>query len=244
MLVHINHPNFHYAITAEELARIRGENFFEVYNGHPTTYSGGDATHASTDKIWDVLLTLRLAELNLPLMYGLANDDGHNYHTPRPGRKSHPGRGGVMVLAETLTPESLIEALEAGRFYASTGVRLSRVVSDAKGLEVEIAADPGVQYEIDFIGTRKGYDRESSPNRDAAGNQRRTTRRYSEDVGMTFRHIKGSTARYDFQGNEFYVRARITSTRKHPDPSEVGEFERAWVQPLLGPAGRIADTAP
>ncbi|MBI3863748.1 MAG: hypothetical protein HY290_17815 [Planctomycetia bacterium] len=36
MIIHLNHPNFHYAITAEDLARVRGENLFEVYNGHPS----------------------------------------------------------------------------------------------------------------------------------------------------------------------------------------------------------------
>lgn len=149
-----------------------------------------------------------------------------------------------MVLAESLTPASLIDAMEAGRFYASTGVKLNKVVSDDSGLEVEVAADPGVQYEIDFIGTRRGYEKESKPLLDATGHPRRTTRRYSDDVGLTFRHVRGTHGRYDFQGNELYVRARITSTRKHPDPSEEGEFERAWVQPLTGPAGRNTESTP
>ncbi len=92
IFVHLNHPNFHYAVTAEDLMRVRGENFFEVYNGHPGVNNSGDAEHASTERIWDIVLTLRLTELNLPLMYGLAVDDGHAYHNI-PSRASEPGRG-------------------------------------------------------------------------------------------------------------------------------------------------------
>lgn len=238
MLVHVNHPNFGYAVTAEDLARVRGERFFEVYNGHPSVYNRGNAQHASTDRIWDVMLTLRLTELQLPVMYGLATDDGHNYHEWEDKKKSHPGRGWVMVLAEELSPESLIAAMEAGRFYASSGVELAKVVSSDDGLEIDITPKAGVQYGIDFIGTRKGFNASSAPVLDPNGKTVNTTRRYSDEVGVTFRHVKGTHARYEFQGNELYVRARITSSKRHPDPSEEGEFERAWVQPVVGPAGK------
>lgn len=238
MMVHINHPNFGYAITAEELARVRGERFFEVYNGHPAVYNRGNAQRASTDRIWDVLLTLRLTDLQLPVMYGLATDDGHNYHAWDDPKKSHPGRGWVMVLADELTPEALINAMEAGRFYASSGVELSKVVSSDDGLEIKIVPKQGVKYGIEFIGTRKGFDNTSSPVVDARGNELRTTRRYSDEIGVTLQHVKGTHAKYEFQGNELYVRARITSSKRHPDPSEEGEFERAWVQPVVGPAAK------
>ena len=238
LMVHINHPNFGYAISAEDLARVRGERFFEVYNGHHLVYNRGNPLHASTDRIWDVLLTLRLTELQLPVMYGLATDDGHNYHDLGPSRKSHPGRGWVMVLADELTPEALIAAMEAGRFYASSGVTLAKVTSSDEGLEVEVTPQPGVQYGIDFIGTRKGFNAESTPVLDTNGKPVNTTRRYSDDIGVTLRHVKGTRGSYQFQGNELYVRARITSSRRHPDPAEEGEFERAWVQPVVGPAAK------
>ena len=70
MLVHLNHPNFGYAITAEDLMHVHGENFFEVYNGHPSVHNSGDHVHASTERIWDIILTQRIALLDLPLMYG------------------------------------------------------------------------------------------------------------------------------------------------------------------------------
>ncbi|HTI50578.1 MAG TPA: hypothetical protein VL475_06500, partial [Planctomycetaceae bacterium] len=106
MLIHLNHPNFGYAVTAEDLMRVRGENFFEVYNGHPSVHNSGNSERASSERIWDIILTQRITELKLPLMYGLATDDGHAYHNI-PSRGSEPGRGWIMVLAAELTPGAL-----------------------------------------------------------------------------------------------------------------------------------------
>ncbi len=237
ILVHLNHPNFGWGITGEELAKVRGENFFEVYNGHPGVDNKGDAIHASTERIWDIILAKRLTELDLPLMYGIATDDGHSYHQI-PSRKSEPGRGWVMVLASELTPASLIENLENGRFYASSGVTLQRVVSDEKGLSIDIAGEPDVEYTVEFIGTRSGFDPASTPVLDKDGNELNVTRRYSEDIGRVFAKSTGTAASYQFTGDELYVRARITSTKLHPNPSAVGDFEQAWVQPALGPAAK------
>ena len=44
ILGHLNHPNFGYAITAEELAMVTKERFFEIYNGHPEVHHQGDET--------------------------------------------------------------------------------------------------------------------------------------------------------------------------------------------------------
>lgn len=235
-LVHLNHPNYTYGVTAEELMRVVGENFFEVYNGSPTVANRGDVHHADTDHIWDVVLTFRISELKLPLMYGLACDDSHDYHD-LPNREANPGRGWVEVLASELTPEALLAALESGRFYASSGVRIAEVSANSEVLSVVVAAEPGVEYTIDFIGTRAGFDAAAE---DVVGNDGRpihTTRRYSDDIGAVLHSVHGVSAEYRFTGNELYVRARVTSSRPHPNPSEPGEFERAWCQPVRGPAG-------
>ena len=239
MMIHLNHPNFGYAVTAEDLMGIRGEKFFEVYNGHPGVNNSGNAEHASTERMWDIILTKRLAELQLPVMYGLATDDGHNYHGI-PSRKSEPGRGWVMVLAEALDPESIIPAMERGEFYSTSGVTLSKVTSSSEGLSVEVKPEPGVDYKIEFIGTETGYDKTSEPVLDKKGNEVLATRRYSEDIGKLFATHDGASASYSFTGKEIYVRALITSSRKHSNPSEIDDFEQAWVQPAVGPAAMKA----
>ena len=237
ILIHLNHPNFGYGVTAEDLMRVRGENFFEVYNGHPGVRNSGDKEHASTERIWDIILTQRIAVLELPLMYGLATDDGHNYHNI-PSRRSEPGRGWVMVQSDQLTPGSLITALEAGRFYSTSGVTLKDVETSGEVYRVAVRPAEGVTYRIEFIGTQKEFDRTSKPVLDKNGKPRDVTKTYSKDVGKILKVVEGSNATYKFSGDELYVRARITSSKKHPNPSEPGEFERAWAQPVLGPAAR------
>ena len=243
MMVHLNHPNFGYAVTAEDLMRVRGERFFEVYNGHPSVNNAGDEHHASTDRVWDIILTHRLTELGLPMMYGLAVDDGHHYHDMAPDQ-SNPGRGWVMVLAEELSPESLIDALEAGKFYASSGVALRSVEASETGLTVQVDPIEGETYTIEFIGTRKGYDATSHPVLDNEGKEMRATRRYSSDIGETFQTVEGTQATYRFTGDELYVRARITSSAAQPNATEKGERKLAWCQPVLGPAAEEKPASP
>ncbi len=232
-LVHLNHPNFGYAITAEQLMQVVGENFFEVYNGHPGVNNSGDQTHASTERQWDIVNTWRLAKLNLPVMYGLATDDGHNYLEAVPRKGAQPGRGWLMVLSDTLTPDSLVMALEAGRFYASSGVTLNEIHRISNSLKVIVAPEAGVTYRIDFIGTHTEFDDISFPAVDDPAKVDLVTRRYSGDVGRVLKSVEGSVGDYTFAGTELYVRAVVTASRLHPNPSQAGEFERAWIQPVV-----------
>lgn len=232
MIPHINHPNFGWALTAEDMMRVRGERFFEVYNGHPGVRNPGDALRASTDRIWDIILTRRLTELGLEPMWGTAVDDAHAYHEFKPAG-ANPGRGWVMVRATALTPEALIAAMEAGDFYASTGVRLKNVQRLRKELRLEIEAEPGVTYTTQFIGTRKGYDARSEPVRDKEGKDVYTSRRYSPELGMVLSEVNGPKASYRLKGNEIYVRAKVISSKHKPNGVFADEMEVAWVQPLV-----------
>jgi hypothetical protein len=232
MIPHINHPNFGWAITAEELMQVKREKFFEVYNGHPSVHNEGDATRAGLERVWDIVLTKRLGELGLEVMYGLATDDGHAYHE-FDIKKSNPGRGWIVVRAAELTPASLITAMESGDFYSSSGVTLKDVRSSTKELAIEIAAEPGVTYTTEFIGTRKGYGGKSEPQRTPKGDAVRVTHRYSADIGKVLAIVKGPKASYTLKGDELYVRARITSSKLKENPYREGEFEQAWVQPVV-----------
>lgn len=232
MIPHINHPNFRWALTAEDMMRVRGERFFEVYNGHPGTCNSGDGNHASTERIWDIILTRRLTELGLEPMWATAVDDAHSYHEFKQSNPN-PGRGWIMVRAAELTPAAILVAMEQGDFYASTGVRLKEVRRTAKELRVEIITEPDVTYTTQFIGTRKGFDPRSAAVLDEDGKEMRTTRRYSAEVGAVLAEVKGATAVYRLNGDEIYVRARVTSSRLKRNPGWEGELEVAWVQPVI-----------
>ncbi len=243
MMAHINHPNFGWALTAEELDEVEQERFFEVYNGHPTVHNeggvattsnggGSNAVRAGTERIWDIILTKRV-DAGRPLVYGLATDDSHSYHTvPNPEKQSRSGRGWVMVRSQKLDAAKLVTAMEAGDFYASTGVTLRDVKHDARGITIAIEPQPGVTFRTEFIGTRKGWDRKSEPVLGDQGEALRTTRRYSKDIGLVLATVEGTDARYDFKGDELYVRARITSSKKKEGVAIPDEMERSWTQPV------------
>lgn len=230
MFPHINHPNFGWGITAEDLMQVKGEQFFEVYNGHPSVHNEGDTTHAGMERMWDIVLAWRIGKLDLPPMYGLAVDDSHHYHSHGVG-KSNNGRGWVMVRAERLETPSLIAAMEAGDFYASSGVSLRRIDRAGNTMHLEVEAEPGVTYTIRFIGTRKGFDASRSPVLSAKGEAVRATQRYSDQIGETLAVVVGPRAQYTARGDELYVRAVITSSKKIANPYRKGETASAWVQP-------------
>lgn len=232
MFPHINHPNFGWGITAEELMRVNGERFFEVYNGHPLVHNEGDSGHAGMDRVWDIVLTWRLGVLGLPPMFGFAVDDSHSYHT-NAIKESNPGRGWVMVRAPRLTAESLIEALERGDFYASSGVTLKDIRRAGNRLSIQIAAERGVTYQTQFIGTRRGFKTDNGPLRNAAGDMLRVTHRYSDDIGEVFAQVDGPVATYELTGDELYVRAKVTSSKLKTNPYVKDETEAAWVQPVM-----------
>ena len=219
VLGHLNHPNYQRSLRPEHVAAIKGERFFEVYNGHRSTRGHGDLTTAATEQIWDVALTIRLTRHDLGLLYGLATDDAHNHHGTR--AVSVPGRGWVWVRSDRLAPDAIIGAMRAGDFYSSTGVRLADFGADDGRLWLQIVPQPGVTYTTEFIGTR--YI-DGSP----------TT---SGQLLAISQELRPS---YRMTGDELYVRARVISSRLHPNPFAEGDLETAWVQPVPGPAAAIA----
>lgn len=214
ILAHLNHPNFRWSVSAEVLAQVLEDRFFEVYNGHPVINHMGDETHPSDEKIWDIANTIRITELGAPPMYGIASDDSHTYH----GGDVGPGRGWIMVKAPELSPEALIGAMREGAFYASSGVSLESVDYDAatRTLSIKIQPDGDASFSTQLIGTRQGIDLESS----------------QEDIGVVFEESIGLEVRFQIPEDALYARATITSSRPHPSPSFKNQRQQAWVQPV------------
>ncbi|RIH66391.1 hypothetical protein D1164_05660 [Mariniphaga sediminis] len=224
------HPNFRWAITAEMMLNVPELRFFEVFNGHPMVNNTGDESRASTDRIWDIVLANRLISGDGELLYGLATDDAHNYH----GGGAGPGRGWVMVRSEELSPEAILDAIDKGDFYASTGVKLKDIQFNGKNLKIKIEPQEGIEFTTEFIGTQKGVDTTGKPTLDAEGNEiENTTMTYSGEIGKVLASSQSLTPSYRFTGDELYVRIRITSSADHIDPN-TGKLlgkQRAWVQP-------------
>ena len=127
------------------------------------------------EEMWDVILS------SGKLLYGIATDDAHHFKRPGDPSASGPGRGWVVVRAARLAPRDILQALERGDFYASTGVELSDVERSPKRLTITIKPDAWSRYTTRFIG------------RD----------------GRVLAESSGNSASYDIRGDEGYVRAVV-----------------------------------
>ena len=212
ILPHLNHPNFGYAVTAQDLAAVVSEKFFEVYNGHPGVNHLGDKDHPSIERIWDLVNAIRRDTLDVPPIMGIATDDSHEYHG-KPG--SRPGRGWVMVRSRYLTPEHLIRAMKRGDFYASSGVTLKDVQFDpaTKTLSISISPDDQATYTTQFIGTLEHPDDDSR-------------------IGQVLATSTDLNPTYQMRSDQLYVRAVITSSLDAADPSFKDQKQQAWTQPV------------
>lgn len=214
VLPHVNHPNFHYAITAEDLAAVVSERFFEVYNGHPGVNHLGDDDHPSIERMWDIANAIRQTSLDIPPLMGIGTDDSHEYHGKAGSR---PGRGWVMVRSKYLTPEHLIRAMKRGDFYASSGVTLSDVQfnKESQTLSLAIETEPDTSYKTKFIATLKKGDGVDE-----------------HRIGAVVATSESATPEYKLTGNELYVRAVVTSSKPPVDPSFKDQKQQAWTQPV------------
>ena len=144
---HINHPNFRWSFGVEELQQIERDKLLEIWNGHPTVHNQGGGGTPGLEEVWDILLT------GGKTIYGIAVDDAHHFQGEFAADRSNPGRGWVSIRSESLEATALMTALEAGHFYASTGVELDDVVVRPNRLEVHIRVDSSFRYETTFIGS-------------------------------------------------------------------------------------------
>jgi hypothetical protein len=172
---HINHPNFRWSITADELKQVTNNRLFEIYNGHPMVNNLGGGSVPGLEEVWDAILTSGVR------LYGIAVDDAHTFKQPGNPAVAGPGRGWVVVRAAKLEARALLDAMERGDFYASTGVELENYQADATSMTVTVKKTTFSKYRIQFIG----------------------------EGGKVLQESLDSPATYTFTGKETYVRAKV-----------------------------------
>jgi hypothetical protein len=172
---HINHPNFGWAVSTEDLRKIENTRLFEVFNGHPQVNNLGGGGVPGAEAAWDAILS------SGKTLYGIAVDDAHVFKDPGNPSVAGPGRGWVMVRAARLERQAILDALERGDFYASTGVTLADYQATSSSISLKVAASTFSKYRIQFI---------------ASG-------------GRIVQEVADAAAAYAFKGNEGYVRAKV-----------------------------------
>jgi hypothetical protein len=172
---HINHPNFTWAMSADELRQVERTRLFEIFNGHPQVNNVGGGGTPGLEEVWDRILS------SGRLMYGVAVDDAHHFKRPGDPLASGPGRGWIYVRTDRLEPRALVDALERGHFYASTGVELTALEATASAVTLTIKATTYSRYRVQFIGRN----------------------------GRVLSEVTQPTASYTFKGDEGYVRVKI-----------------------------------
>jgi hypothetical protein len=162
----------------------------------------------STESMWDHI-NIAYLQNSKPLIFGIATDDAHHYHL-KGNKWSNAGRGWVVVQADSLNPKSLIVAMEAGDFYASTGVELKELTWSNNKLSIEVEKETGITYQISFIGCKKG-----------------------ETEAEEFLSVEGNKASFKLTNDILFVRSKVVSSKLHANPIEDLIYESAWTQPVL-----------
>ena len=175
---HINHPNFGWAISREVLSKIQNDKLIEIHNGHPLVHNDGGGDSPGMEAVWDYLLT------GGKRIYGIAVDDAHHFKGEFAADRANPGRGWVAVRAAKLDAREIMTQMEAGRFYASSGVELDSVVVGPADMSITIRRKGDFKFTTEFIG----------------------------NGGTVLKTTGENPATYHLNGTESYVRARVTDS--------------------------------
>jgi hypothetical protein len=142
----VNHPNFGWALTSEQLIQLRDFTLLEIHNGHPLVNNLGGGGSPGAEAIWDSILT------GGKLVFGIADDDSHYFKRIGDPTVPTPGKGWIYVRAAELTPAAILNSLRKGDFYASTGVELSNYQAGGGQINITIKEERNSKYRIQFIG--------------------------------------------------------------------------------------------
>ncbi|HEX9934903.1 MAG TPA: hypothetical protein VGB38_06865, partial [bacterium] len=141
----INHPNFKWRLDRSVLWGAENCRLFELVNGYPGAQNEGDEHHPGLEQVWDFLLT------SGKRIYGIASDDAHVYRRFSP-ELSNPGRGWVVVWSKRLDAREIVQNLDSGLFYSSTGVEIENLRIGPNRIEIAVKKMENAEVSTDFIG--------------------------------------------------------------------------------------------
>ena len=111
-----------------------------------------------------------------------------------------------------------------------------RLDKETKTLNVKVKAEEGVNYRVEFITTKRDFDRTIKKQvykfEKPFFNRELTV--VPENIGVVVKTVEGCEASYTMADDDMYVRAVIYSDKKGriDNPFYYPEFECAWTQPV------------
>ena len=235
----LNHPIWpYYDVDPLSMADAKETRLYEFVPAGGGVTGGFDVSprYWNRESLWDIVTAFRVIKGH-PLMYGTGTDDTHDYTEAR-FNAGNPGLSWVMVRAEKLEPNSIIQALMQGNFYASNGVEMEDITFD-KGtgtLSVKVKPAAGVKYRIRFIGTKRNFDQTVVPFEMEKGdrNPARKGWTFSSDIGIVLSAVDGIEASYRLKADDLYVRAVIASDQPKEEVHAglTPTVATAWTQPF------------
>ena len=235
MFMMLNHPFWRvWDVLPEDVLKFPAITHFEICN-NGSHVKGAELL--STDKFWDVLLAHRI-ENKQGVIFATATDDSHHYSPDIIDGEAGVNLAWTMARVEgEFTVDNTISAIAKGDCYPTTGVLLKDFSFDksTKTLSVEVDAKQGVEYTIEFITTKRGFDHSKREELLTSENKAlvRKIPIYSDDIGKVVKTVKGSKASYKMAFDDLYIRAKIISNV--PTRLKLCCFpktETAWTQPF------------
>ena len=224
----VNHPNYHGEIKPEDMLGLEGLRLFEVFNGEVEAHNDAAPGRLSTEQLWDSLLTAGMH------VYGVAADDAHYFKLPDftthyRGTFTLPGSGWIMVNARELSSSAIVDAIDQGQFYATTGVILKQVRYDRQHYEIS------VDWPATHASMASTFVTEAARNA-PANRADGLTIEFIGSGGKVLKTTHDETAEIDIDPSDGYARARITlvsilKTRLDDEPT--AHVFTAWTQPVF-----------
>lgn len=234
-LIILNHPNYRFQLTPQDVIEAGDVKLFELFNDHPRSNHDGHAGfRLSMEAFWDEVLSAG------HLMYGVAADDAHDFgwlgKALRKFGTAPPGGAWIMVRAPSLSREDLFSALEGGDFYASTGVYLKDI-----GFR-----DGAYSIEVDMERTRSEtkwpWIEDSAPII-WSDDSHFVVEFFGRNGRLLHWTHDQATASFRPDASEGYVRGKVTYLSKLPSRTgaDWARAYYAWTQPVMLDSGRSAE---
>ena len=232
----LNHPFWRYWDIDPRLLVEFGEfRHFEVCN-NDVEADAPPADLFTVEQFWDFVLAHRIVQ-GKQLLYATATDDLHFCDAERADGYAGCELGWVMVdVPGEFTADAIVEAMDRGDYYSTTGVLLDGIDFDrATGtLHVKAQVEPGVNYRVEFITTKRDFDRTITEKEyPHDGRFTRILPVINDTIGHVVSTVEGAEASYTMTADDLYVRAIVKSDR----PAKIGRrfYPRtlqSWTQPF------------